>query len=64
MKFPRAAAQRLGAVTVAADNAASAPAVIAVAREDLIHQRPHLVDHNAEGGHLQRTPIIMSAAAA
>ena len=45
--------ERLGAVAVAADDAPGASAVVAVAGEDLIHQRPHLVDDNPEGRHLQ-----------
>lgn len=46
VEFARPLAERLCAVAVAADDASSASAVVALAGEDLIHQRPHLIDDN------------------
>ncbi len=58
VKFARPLAERLCAVAVAADDASGASAVVAVAGENLIHQRPHLIDNDPKRGNLQACDLV------
>lgn len=61
MELSRPLAQRLGPVAVPADDSACASAVLALTGEQLVHEHPHLVDHNAKGGHLCHPCCVSSS---
>ena len=52
VELSRALAQRFGPMAMPADNAPGTSAVVALTGEYLVHEHPHLVDHNAKGSHL------------